>query len=276
MIEEKFSDKIISKIEEKKLKPKPRWEFVFKNYFLWIIGSLSLFFGALSFSLIIYLFNSSGEIFSDRFGASFWEVFLTVVPIFWLIFLALFVFLFYLNLKKTKKAYRHSPLLIIVVGLIASLALGASFYMLGFGKKLDNILGKNMNPFVYGHFMNPQLEFWSDPESGRLAGIVSEIGDSKNLFLVDKDSNEWLIYYDEAEFRHIVNIEKGLPIRCFGEIIEDNQFKALRIMPMHSANDFFERPGIRKQLEDPLFKPRMESKGQILERCSLHKSCLFE
>jgi hypothetical protein len=276
MIEKNFSDKIMSEIEKKKLKPKPRWEFVFKNYFLWIIGFFSLIFGALSFSLIIYLFNSGGEVFFDNFGASFWEVFLTVIPIFWLVFLALFVSLFYLNLKKTKKAYKYSPFLIIAIGLIASLALGSSFYMLGFSKKLDNLLGKNINPFVYGHLMNPQLEFWSNPENGRLAGIISEIGDGQKLFLIDKDSKEWLVYYDQAEIKPAVNLEKGYPVKFFGEILEDNQFGAIRVMPMHSANDFFERPGIRRHLEDSLFRPRMESRGRVLEKCALHKDCLFE
>lgn len=168
MIEENFSEKIISKIEEEKLKPKPRWEFVFKNYFLWTIGVLSLIFGAISFSLIIYLFNSRGSIFLDRFGASLFEIFLAVVPIFWLLFLTFFIILFYLNLKKTRRAYKHSPFFILIIGLISSIALGTSFYMFGFSKKLDSVFGKNINPMVYGRFMNPQLDFWSEPEKGRL------------------------------------------------------------------------------------------------------------
>lgn len=266
MIEEKFTDKIISKIKEEKLKPRPRWEFVFKNYFLWIIGVLSLFFGALSFSLIIYLFNSQGSVFSDRFGASFWEIFLAFVPIFWLIFLALFIFLFYFNLKNTKKAYKYSPFFILVIGLIASVALGTSFYMLGFSKKIDSVLGKNINPVVYGRFMNPQLDFWSEPEKGRLSGIISEMINNESFYLIDKNSNEWLVAYENLNSPHILRIEKGLPIRCFGNKISDRQFKALKIMPMPSANDFFDRPIIRKHIDDPFFRPRMELKNKMMER----------
>jgi hypothetical protein len=246
MTEEKFSDKIISKIKEEKLKPRPRWEFIFKNYFLWIVGFLSLFFGALSFSLVIYLFNSSVDIFSDRFGASFWRAFLAVVPVFWLIFLALFVFLFYLNLKKTKRAYKYSPFFILIIGLISSIALGTSFYMIGFGKKLDSALGKNINPIVYGRFMNPQLDFWSEAEEGRIAGIISRLGKDKSFFLLDKNLDEWLVYYNDINSRHILNIEKGALIRCFGEKISEDQFRALRIMPMHSANNFFDKPKFRR------------------------------
>jgi hypothetical protein len=258
MIEKNFTNKIISKIEEEKLKPRPRWKFVFKNYFLWIIGFLSLFFGALSFSLIIYLFNSGENILSDRFGASFWEVFLAIVPIFWLIFLALFVFLFYLNLKKTKKAYKYSPFFILIIGFISSIALGASFYMLGFSKNFDNILGKNINPFVYSRFMNPQLNFWSEPEKGRLSGIILKSGYDKEFSLIDKNSNEWLVFYDNLNPPHVLKLEEGLLIRCFGKKISDNQFMAFHIMPMNSAKDFFNRPGLKRRVEDPFFKPKME------------------
>lgn len=271
MIEEKFSEKIISKIEEEKLKPKPRWEFVFKNYFLWTIAVLSLIFGAISFSLIIYLFNSSGSIFSDRFGASLFEIFLAIVPVFWLLFLALFIFLFCLNLKKTKKAYKYSLFFILLIGLISSIALGTSFCMFGFSKKLDSVFGKNINSVVYSRFMNPQLDFWSEPEKGRLSGVVSDLGSDKSLYLVDKDSKEWLVLYTNLNTPHVLRIEKGLPVRFFGEKLSNDQFKAVRIMPMPSANDFFDRPGIRRQINDPVFRSKM--KNRMMDECLFNDNC---
>jgi hypothetical protein len=276
MIGKKFSENIISKIEEKNLKPKPRWEFVFKNYFLWIIGVLSLLFGALSFSLIIYLFNSKGTVFSDKFGASSLEIFLVVIPIFWLAFLALFIFLFYLNLKKTKRAYKYSPFLILIIGLIFSIVLGISFYALGFSKKLDSVLGRNINPVVYGRFMNPQLAFWSEPEKGRLSGVVSELRDHESFYLVDKDSKEWLVVYKNLPPSNILRIEKGLTIRSFGEKIADEQFNAIRIMPMHSASDFFNRPGIRRKINDPMFRSRMESRNKMKNVYLSNNNCLLK
>jgi hypothetical protein len=276
MIEKKFTEKIISKIEKDKIKPRPRWKFVFKNYFLWIIGVFSLLFGALSFSLIIYLFNSGENIFSDRFGASFLEVFLVFIPIFWLIFLALFIFLFYLNLKKTKRAYKCSPFFILIIGLISSIALGSSFYMLGFGRKIDNLLGKNINPGVYSRIINPQLEFWSEPEKGRLAGVVSEMGDNKNFFLVDKDSREWLVSYDIFNSKHALRLGEGLVVRCFGEKTSNDDFQASVVMPMNLANDFFDRPGIRRQVDDPSLGPRMELRNNITNDCQFKSDCPFK
>lgn len=255
MIEEKFTDELISKIKEEKIKPKPRWSFIFKNYFLWIIGFLSLIFGALSFSLVIYIFKTS-ESTINQFNSSAAEFLIASIPIFWLIFLSAFITLFYLNLKRTNKAYKYSPFIILFSGLITSIILGSSFYLFGFSKYINNVFGKSIDPYLYSHFMNPQINFWSEPEKGRISGIISKINTDKQLIIIDKDRKDWLIYYEELPNRIRLNLEIGLAIKSFGSKISENEFRAIQIMPMNHGKEFFNRSMMkpRQVLENNRFR----------------------
>lgn len=245
---ESFTDKIINKIEKDKLLPKPKWSFLLKNYIIWFFGILSVLLGAISFSLIIYLFKASNGLISGNFGGSFWEIFLAIIPIFWLIFLALFTFVAYLNIKHTKKAYKYSPVLIFLSSIIVSVALGSTFFMFGASQKFDDLLGKNIHPFLYRNFMNPQIDFWSDVSNGRLAGIISEVNIDKSFFIVDIESQKWLIYYSDAFIKRSVDIKVGTPIRCFGRKIAEDKFEATDIMPMMPGRESLNHSGVKKNL----------------------------
>ncbi len=270
MSEQNLTDKIIDRIKQGQLKPRPRWSFVFKNYFLWFLGVLSVILGAISFSLMIYLFASGNALINNNFGASLGEILLVIVPIFWLVFLVAFIILFYLNLKRTKKAYRYSPLLILLIGLISSLALGSTFYLFGLSQKFDNLLGKNINSAIYGRFLNPQIEFWSDPAQGRLSGLVSAVGPENSLFIIDKDSQEWLVIYLPEANRHFFEINPGVALRFFGQQINDNQFQATRIMPLTPGREFFNRNGVHQRLEENINNQEVElRRRRMLDDCWL-------
>ncbi|MDD3711440.1 MAG: hypothetical protein PHP37_02475 [Patescibacteria group bacterium] len=243
---ESFADKIIEKIEKDKLSPKPKWSFLLKNYTVWFFGILSVLLGAISFSLIIYLFRAGDGLVSGNFGGSFWEIFLAIIPLFWLIFLAIFTFIAYLNIKHTRKAYKYSPLFILVSGIFISIALGSTLFMLGVSQKFDDLLGKNIHPFFYRNFINPQVDFWSDVENGRLAGVISEINVDKSFFIIDIESQKWLVYYADSSIKRSVDVRVGSSIRCFGKKISEDRFEAIEIMPMMPGREFLNRSGVKK------------------------------
>lgn len=252
-----LSEQVIKKIEQEKIFPKPKWSFFLKNYFVWSLGALSVLFGAISFSLIIYLFKDGSELSHNNFGATFWEVFLGIVPVFWLIFLGLFTFIAFLNIKNAKRAYKYSPALIFVSSIIVSIALGATLYMFGASQKFDNLLGRNAHPFLYKNFMNPQIDFWSEAEKGRLAGIISEVNSDKSFFIVDIDSNRWLVYYTNLSSGRGMELRSGILVKCFGKKISDTQFEATEIMPMVPGKEFFNSPRFNRNFEG-LNSPKMD------------------
>jgi hypothetical protein len=58
-IGEKFESSILSEIKEKGIKPKARWTFLLNDYLVWATGFLSLVFGAIAFSVIIYMIRNN-------------------------------------------------------------------------------------------------------------------------------------------------------------------------------------------------------------------------
>lgn len=225
-----ISENVIQKIEKNKIKPKARYIFVLKNLLLWLMGSVSIILGAISFSLIIYLFTSQNNLLINRFGANIWEIVLALIPLFWLVFLISFSFLFYFNLKKTKRAYKYSPLLIFFIGLIISFVLGASFYLLGFSKRIDSYLAYRIEPRFYNHYLNPQMKFWSQPSKGRISGRIVDI--KENSFLIKDQNNQiWELVYDENLInRQVIALEHGTMIRAFGTLEKDNTFQLKEIL----------------------------------------------
>jgi heme/copper-type cytochrome/quinol oxidase subunit 2 len=248
MIEEKFTEEVIKKIKEEKISPKPRWLFFLKNNIIWIMGMLSVIFGAVSFSLIIYLFEAGETLTTGNFGGSFWEIFLTIIPIFWLFFLGLFIFLAYLNLRKTKKGYKYSTSMIFFSSIFISMILGTMLYMFGVGQKFDDLLGRRVHPFFYRNFMNPHINFWSNPEEGRLSGIISEIKNDNSVILVDADFKEWKVVFADNFLNINIRLKENMPVKFFGQKIGIDEFTVFEVLPIGPGEEFFNNPDIRKKM----------------------------
>ena len=241
MDKNKLNLKILKEIRSNQIKPKARWQFLLKNYLAWAVSLATLIISAASFSAMIYLVRFNDLALKDEIKKSSLEILLLTLPYFWIIFLAIFIFLIYYNIKKTKSGYRYPIWLLSLISLSASIFLGSIFSILGWGAKLDASLSKNA-PF-YGEMINPQMEFWSNPNQGRLLGlVVSSLNEEGNFQLLDKDRNIWLVQLPPAlngSISEIVNI--GKPVRLLGRQESDNYFITTRIMPLASGRHFFER-----------------------------------
>ncbi|MFH0854428.1 MAG: hypothetical protein V1891_02970 [bacterium] len=231
-----FDKKLLDAIKDKKIFPKPKWKFLFKKFIIWIAGILSLLLGAIAVSLIIYISKFDDRGVFRRIGKGIPEVILLSVPFFWILCLALFIFLVYLNFKKTKTGYRYSILAIIASAIFLSVLLGAVFYRAGLSMKIDDILGRKA-PF-YDRIINPHIQFWSKPEEGRLSGLILSKGDNF-LTVVDKLKQEWNVSF--KNFQNFDNIKAGVPARFIGKKLSVNEFEAFEILPMRSGRGFYDR-----------------------------------
>lgn len=241
MEKNKLNLKILEKIKSDHIKPKARWQFLLKNYLTWTTSLVALIISAASFSAMIYLLKFSDLALKNEIKKSSVEILLLTLPYFWIIFLIIFIFLIYYNIKQTKSGYRYPIWLLSLIALFSSIFLGSIFSVLGWGAKLDEALSKNA-PF-YGEMINPHMEFWSNPNQGRLLGLVVTPLDEKNSFqLLDKDKNLWLVQLSpvlNGNIGELVNIRQ--PIRLLGKQTSDNKFIAVRIMPLGSGRHFFEK-----------------------------------
>ncbi len=251
-----FDRRLLDKMKAENLSPKPRWRFLLKNYVVWISGALALLIGAAAVSVIAFLGRYHDWRLYAAAKASAWEIIILALPYFWLIFLAIFVFIVYYNFKHTRGGYRY-PLAVIVSGsILASLLLGLFFFRLGLGRAIDDLLGARA-PF-YREVINPQMGFWLNPEDGRLVGIVQAQSEEGTLAVADPEGNIWEVELDLeeellpimmddrfAEFGPIATtadlIMAGQPLSFIGEITEEGSFKAKLVHPLVPGRRFLER-----------------------------------
>jgi len=266
-----FDRDLIAKIKEEKISPKPRWHFLLKNYVVWTIGGLALLIGAASVSVLTYLLKNNDWGVRQAVHKSWGEFLLLTLPYFWLLFLGLFILIIYYNVKHTKRGYRYPIWSIIVASILASVVLGEGLFLAGLGEKIDSVLGRHA-PF-YAEFMNPQLDFWSNPEEGRLVGLpIESLGDDRYL-LVDRNQKEWKIIVASSTDNNFFKLASRaedmppLPVRLIGEQISDQEFEVKRVMPLEPGRAFFERP-------EHKMKPRKPSavKSKALIECQEKKN----
>lgn len=248
MIDDKnFGDDLLHKIKEDKISPKPRWHFLLKDYIVWGLGLIALLLGAVASALLMYMLNFN-EIGAYGFGDNeSLETLMAIVPLFWIIFLGIFVGLVYYNIKHTKNGYRYSPLFILSSVFVASICLGALLNMINFGEKIDDLLGDNM-PF-YDQIINPNVRFWSNPQRGRITGIITAHATNSNYILVDVGQNEWELITENAVGDINKNLIIGQPARFSGKIQGEHKFIVNNILPAPKTGK-----GFLKHLKEPAAK----------------------
>jgi len=237
-----FEHKLVAKIKEEGIAPKPRWHFLLKDYVIWATGTISLLIGAAAVSVMIYLSKYSGWEARPETHKSFWEFFILTLPYFWLIFLGLFVFTLYYNLKHTKRGYRYPVWAIIISSVSASIILGSIFFLVGLGEGINNILAERA-PF-YGQVINRHMGFWFSPEEGRLVGIITAKNSEYSFNIQDPNGNEWIVFMKPDNFpNNFLMIDR--PVNLIGSVLKDNQFQAEIILPAEPGRRFFSRPEMR-------------------------------
>jgi len=236
-----FDQRLVAKIKQAHIAPKPRWHFLLKNYVIWAAGILALLIGAAAVSVMIYLFKYNGWEIREGIHKSLWDFFLLTLPYFWLIFLGFFVFLLYYNFQHTKGGYRYPVWFIIIASILASIILGSYFYLAGLGEKIDNVLGQRAP--LYDTLINRHLDFWFNPVEGRLIGIVSEKNQDQEFIILDPRGDYWQV---TAQAKLEVNdLRINQPVDLIGRILGPNQFEAEIIRPIMPGRGFFSRPGMR-------------------------------
>ncbi len=222
-----LAEKIIKTIEEKKIKPRPKWEFVLKNYFIWAAAIITLIIGGLAFAVIIYLIrNSDWEIY-QQINSSWLEFIILSLPYFWLLTFMALIAMAYYNFKHTKSGYKYRFHLIVVVVFLLSLTGGSLFYVFGLGEYVDKVFEEQIP--VYHQLMAHRYKIWQQPENGFLAGEVEQIISPEKFKLEDLNGNQWLVSYqmDSKQWQ----IKPGLRVKIIGKITSDNHFQAEIIKP---------------------------------------------
>ena len=271
-----ISKKILNTIKEKKILPKPRWEFVLKNYFVWSIGILALIVGSLAFSVIIYMSKYNDWDVYQSIESNLVKFILMTLPYFWLICLILFIIVAFYNFKHTKKGYRFNLTTIIIAIISISLLSGVLLYNFGLGHAIDKLSTERL-PF-YEKLMNNRRAIWQNPNKGFLICEVIEVVDDKNIITEDPTGNIWNIIIKDTlpNFSNI--IQKGDKVKIIGEKQNDNLFYAKMIMPVRPPMETWfnaRRPmphdNIKNKLE--MINQLEKDKKEIGKICENNNDC---
>ena len=236
--DEDFSEDVLQKIKQEKLSPKPKWQFLLKNSIIWGLGVLSLALGSVSMSLVFYMIKNDDAGAYGRAGSNILETLLFVIPFFWIICLTIFALAVYFYIKHTKKGYKYSAKKIILVIIGASLILGGIFSILGLGRVIDDVLGERA-PF-YDRVINPRLDYWSNPENGRLTGLVILKVSPTEYKLIDRSGETWATLLPDEKTGEMMVV--GRPVMLVGEKVSDHKFMIKEILPVGPGRGFFKRP----------------------------------
>ena len=229
----KLCDKVLCKIKEEKIEPKPRWQFLLKNYFIWTAFAVSVGIGAVAFCVVLdVLTDNDWDVYKYAADNPLERIFLSL-PLVWMIALVLFLGLAYYNCKNTKSGYKYGTYVIVGLSIAVSVILGSIFhYYFGMGEKMESLVAENL-PFyrkIYSHCSNRKV--WLQPEKGLLGGEIVRISNPASFDLEDFGGMLWLIKREKNVFiRGNLPLFEREEVRIIGEQEDDRIFRAIEIRP---------------------------------------------
>ncbi len=257
MTEKDISQTVLKTIKDQGISPRPRWQFLLKDYTLFLATAIFVIFGGFTMATIMHTIVMSDWDIYGRIYGSLWKFILLSLPYFWFILFLLFLWLAKYYFQHTDKGYKFGWQILAAVSIFLSLVLGFVFYRLGWGGSVDSLFAKNV-PF-YEQIINPRARVWQSPERGFLAGVILELGDYQ-MIVRDLNSKEWLVSLedaDEAGQEIFARLSLGQPVRIVGQALEGDIFYAEIILPMRGLNGLMESHHLMGPMMMPAHHERM-------------------
>jgi len=224
MNRQKLSASILTRIQKEQITPIARWHFVLKHIRCWIFFALFVILGAIGVSVIIFaVMESDFDFFSYLHGTElqFW---LSMIPIFWIVFFVIFAGLAVWGMRQTGKNYRVPLLRVMGLNLLLSIILGVVFYNIDGAENFEKIFADHMP--MYRGISHQKMMHWRHPEEGRIAGEVVSMDENSILILDAFDQTRWRVDCNNAVFMGSDELQKGMKVRILGKPTGKNEFKA--------------------------------------------------
>ncbi len=223
----KNSEKMLTKIKSRKVKQVPKWHFWAKNILFWTLFLISVKLGSLAFAIILFAIESTEFDMLSHITHSKIEFFLSMLPIFWIIFLGIFLWSAEWLFQKTKTGYRYSPTLIAGGSFVLSIVVGTILFFAGGGEKLEQKFAEKIT--FYQSIESRRIKRWSNPKNGFLSGKI--IIKEKNLVIEDWNGKQFVVKIDKAIIRGGNYLKKDNKIKIIGKLDKNNVFIADEIRP---------------------------------------------
>lgn len=217
-----ISDKILKIIETEKITPKPRWNFLFKNYIIWIFFIFFIVSSALAVSTILFILTTQDWDVYDYLGRSFLPHVFISIPHFWILVLILLILVAYYDFIHTKYGYRYAVSRILLGSIVGGLILGTALFFCGIDSEIHEALSRNV-PF-YNNLIYYKEDIWDKPEKGLLSGEVVDMKNKNEFILRDFKGGTWQITGDDIIWPNNIIPLEGVEIKLIGRYRMDHLF----------------------------------------------------
>jgi len=206
---EQISQQILDEIKQRRLSPRPHWQFQLLNGLWWLSAVIVIISGGLSLSLVLNSLSANDWSWAEYQGG--WlSLALSSLPLIWLLAGLALIFLVDYNFQHTKKAYRLKKIWAFLIIVVLSILLALVVEQAGWAEEIDETLSPRLPVF----FMAPtgRDDFWHRPVDGLLMGVVVEANDDF-VILRDGSGKAWQVAVDDDTIMPPLGSETGSRIK---------------------------------------------------------------
>lgn len=222
-----ISELVKEKITKENVKPIPKWQFVLKHGFLWILLIILLVVAAVSVGVAILEFADVEWDLRPMLGIGIAPFIFQIFPFFWLVLFGSMALLAYFNFMATPKGYKYPGYQIILFGILLIILTGTGVHYLGMSR---GIRDRAFDAPLIRDFMHKKEEMWNNPEKGLLAGVIVEY-DQTNASLKSIDGQIWNVNIENLDLPTNQKISEGQKIKVIGKKTGEFQFEAKEARP---------------------------------------------
>lgn len=223
------AQKLIELIKTEGIRPKSKWVFTLQHLLIWASFACSILLGALAFSIILFAIQQTEFDLLSHLQHSRLEFFLALLPVVWIVSLAVFLTAAILSLRQAPKAYKTKLSQLASYSIALSMVLGVLVFISGGARLLEQAFASQMDAYV--SLQEKKAKVWSMPQQGYLAGRIVAT-ETNAIRLLDLNAHPWHIRYDSSTFiAPVVSLTPGDTIKMIGRMSGTSDFQATEIRP---------------------------------------------
>jgi hypothetical protein len=235
-----LAGKILERIKEERVVPRPRWEYALANLMFWTLWVCCTLAGAAAVAAATFVFANAGWEFRNVAYPDTWNFLLDAMPLLWISALIVLMLAAYENLRQTSLGYRYPMIAVVGLSVIGSIILGGALYTVGVGERVEEQVG-GMIP-MHRPIIARERVVWINPNRGLLAGEVHDIDPQQNMFMLRTfDGKDWTVSLEDASPRSRMTILQSSIVRVIGLPIMSattSLFRACFIFPWNIRGSF--------------------------------------
>ncbi|NNM83677.1 hypothetical protein HKL94_00440 [Candidatus Parcubacteria bacterium] len=210
-----LAKRVLGRITDEHLMPRPRWKFLLRNYIFWGLGIIAILLGALAFSATLFEVQNADWRLFPAMHMDLISFFFATAPFVWVFALALFIFVGYIYIRRTVHGYRY-PLTTIAIGaVLLAFLLGNGLYAMGFGGEVEEAIGDH--PPFYRPILVEERSWWLASQKGLLGGEVERVSPRFTSFVLrDFSGRVWDVDTSDLRNRDLVTVARGGVVRVIG------------------------------------------------------------